>query len=68
MIAWPWTARRRAGRQLAAMKAWSADRTCRDIYRIAAEGYHFAHDWIGVESCYLSARAEVDRVVSEAQS
>lgn len=67
MIAWPWGARAKARRQLAALQAWASGPRLRALHT-AAEGYYAAGDWIGVESCYNYAREGIESPVSDPPS
>jgi hypothetical protein len=64
---WPWSARAKAKRQLAALLAWASGTRLRALHT-AAEGYYAAGDWLGVESCYIHARQGIEAPVSELPS
>jgi hypothetical protein len=54
-VNWPWTARLKARRQLAALLQWARGPRLFALHTAAA-GYYAAGDWLGVESCYMNAR------------
>ena len=64
---WPWSARRRAQRQLAALWCWAdGDKGVKieglHSHAVIAHGYFRAHDWIGVESVYLEAQRYLEKL------
>ena len=65
-LVWPWAEQRKAERQLAALLEWHgwkglqpASETLHHLHT-AAKGYAKAHDWVGVEACYMKARAYLE--------
>ena len=59
-LVWPWAEQRKADRQLAALNRWRQSGDYLKHLWEAAEGYGLAHDWLGVEACYMKARAHLE--------